>query len=589
MKTQLIRTHHRRLPWSIAALSVVCALTSAQPFFLCNTAFAEPSSSSSQPSSTDESIQWTLEDFNITEDPELGKCIGGRMNINHPATPGHAAYTENVAMEGFSEKGFAKLKKTRHVVIPEGIQAIKATAFIGRTSGKPDNFIDTLVLPKSLKVIEYGAFGYNTIKGTLVIPKNVVSLHSTAFIGNQIEKVVFEGIIDEKGKLNESDNQPYYLAGIGSRVFQKNKIKEIVVPGNLGDFNFRFDKPDTNNPNPDPGPFDNQQLGTTTIEVGEKFEYPITIQQAGNKQEKITYYGGFKENGRPTLISGSSYFKLKDGAFVAQKPGTIDGQMLVFDIRGGETSPIAMCAFTYEILPKGSLCTVTFKNDDAVLSSVRVRKGQSIAKGAVNGGVMPANPKKEGRTFMGWNTKPDGTGEAFSNATPVTSTITVYAQFDKPADAKKKETDPRVGTLYRLYNPYTHEHFFTAETTENDNLVRLGWKSEGGVGYIYKHAEQGGVYRLYNPTTGEHHYTMKEDEVAACVKDGWKNEGVKWFSAQNKEVTLNKLYSMYNPYEKKFYHHYTADAKEIEQMVKAGWRKEEVKWCTLPVSYIIKK
>ena len=155
--------------------------------------------------------------------------------------------------------------------------------------------------------------------------------------------------------------------------------------------------------------------------------------------------------------------------------------------------------------------------------------------------------------------------------------------------SKDKQDDPNVHVLYRLYNPYTHEHFFTAETVENDNLVRLGWKSEGGVGYIYKHAEKGGVYRLYNPTTGEHHYTMNEDEVAKCVKAGWKNEGVKWFSAQNKDVTLNKLYSMYNPYEKKFYHHYTADAKEIEQMVKDGWRKEEVKWCTLPVSYIIKK
>ena len=150
--------------------------------------------------------------------------------------------------------------------------------------------------------------------------------------------------------------------------------------------------------------------------------------------------------------------------------------------------------------------------------------------------------------------------------------------------SKDKQDDPNVHVLYRLYNPYTHEHFFTAETTENDNLVRLGWKSEGGVGYIYKHAEKGGVYRLYNPTTGEHHYTMNEDEVALCVKDGWKNEGVKWFSAQNKDVTLNKLYSMYNPYVKKFYHHYTADADEIAKMVKAGWRKEEVKWCTLPVS-----
>ena len=167
-----------------------------------------------------------------------------------------------------------------------------------------------------------------------------------------------------------------------------------------------------------------------------------------------------------------------------------------------------------------------------------------------------------------------------------TQQVVTFVLKKKAGDEKQ---EPKVSPLYRLYNPYTHEHFFTAETTENDNLVRLGWKSEGGVGYIYKHAEKGGVYRLYNPTTGEHHYTMNEGEVATCVKAGWKNEGVKWFSAQDKEVTLNKLYSMYNPYEKKFYHHYTADAKEIEQMVKAGWRKEEVKWCTLPVSYIIKK
>ena len=167
-----------------------------------------------------------------------------------------------------------------------------------------------------------------------------------------------------------------------------------------------------------------------------------------------------------------------------------------------------------------------------------------------------------------------------------TQQVVTFVLKKKAGDEKQ---EPQVAPLYRLYNPYTHEHFFTAETVENDNLVRLGWKGEGGVGYIYKHAEKGGVYRLYNPTTGEHHYTMNEDEVVACVKAGWKNEGVKWFSAQDKDVTLNKLYSMYNPYEKKFYHHYTADAKEIEQMVKAGWRKEEVKWCTLPVSYIIKK
>ena len=259
-----------------------------------------------------------------------------------------------------------------------------------------------------------------------------------------------------------------------------------------------------------------------------------------------------------------------DGSGIWLKPGTY----------------VAMPAYNVTLYAqwKSNAYTVTFKNGAEKYASVKVEKDKAIDTDSLEDQSMPQDPVKEGYTFKGWNTKEDGKGDVFSGRTVVKQNETVYAQFEKVT-----EEEPQVGPLYRLYNPYTHEHFFTAETVENDNLVRLGWKSEGGVGYIYKHAEKGGVYRLYNPTTGEHHYTMNEDEVATCVKAGWKNEGVKWFSAQDKDVTLNKLYSMYNPYEKKFYHHYTADAKEIAQMVKAGWRKEEVKWCTLPVSYIIKK
>ncbi len=132
--------------------------------------------------------------------------------------------------------------------------------------------------------------------------------------------------------------------------------------------------------------------------------------------------------------------------------------------------------------------------------------------------------------------------------------------------------------MYRLYNPYTHEHLFTTDAAEKDNLVSLGWKFEGITGKVYMHGEKGGVYRLYNPNTGEHHYTTKQDEVAACVKAGWRNEGVKFFSVLDEDKQTVGMVSMYNPYEKKFYHHYTSDADEIAKMVKDGWRKEEIKW-----------
>lgn len=44
-------------------------------------------------------------------------------------------------------------------------------------------------------------------------------------------------------------------------------------------------------------------------------------------------------------------------------------------------------------------------------------------------GTFPADPSRSGYVFQGWNTKADGTGDAFSNATAVTEDVTVYAQW----------------------------------------------------------------------------------------------------------------------------------------------------------------
>lgn len=44
-------------------------------------------------------------------------------------------------------------------------------------------------------------------------------------------------------------------------------------------------------------------------------------------------------------------------------------------------------------------------------------------------GAFPADPSRSGYVFQGWNTKADGTGDAFSNATAVTKDVTVYAQW----------------------------------------------------------------------------------------------------------------------------------------------------------------
>lgn len=380
---------------------------------------AQRNSSASNNTTADQNdMTWTRDDFNISAD---GKIIG-LTGINK--TDGYP---------GLNANGIAKLKKNPHIVIPDGVEVILKDAFLGQLD-QPGNkyktnesYIEGVTLPKSLKLIEYGAFAWNKIKGTVVIPKSVVSIHAGAFISNQIERVVFEGIIDGKGKLKESDSDPYYVAGIGSKAFQGNRITDIVVPSNFADMKLRFDNTKPNDP--DLGPFDNQEYDTTTIEVGEAFTSPLTIHQAGNKQEKIGGMGGFMENDTPTLIAHSSYFDSQNGTYVAKKTGTIQGQWILYDVRNGINSPIGTLHFTYDILPKGSLCTVTFNNERTVIAKVRVKKGQTITKGAVNNGQMPSDPTKASFTFMGWNTAADGSGTAFSADTAVTKDLNVYAYF----------------------------------------------------------------------------------------------------------------------------------------------------------------
>lgn len=77
--------------------------------------------------------------------------------------------------------------------------------------------------------------------------------------------------------------------------------------------------------------------------------------------------------------------------------------------------------------------TVTF-NVDGTTQEVVVEEGSAI------GDKLPANPTKDGYTFVGWNTKADGTGDAVTNETVVTADMTVYAVFQKNGEPPKPET-----------------------------------------------------------------------------------------------------------------------------------------------------
>ncbi|MDO4537882.1 MAG: hypothetical protein Q4B54_06955 [Coriobacteriales bacterium] len=127
------------------------------------------------------------------------------------------------------------------------------------------------------------------------------------------------------------------------------------------------------------------------------------------------------------------------------------------------------------------------------------------------------------------------------------------------------------GSMHRLYNPNSGEHFYTASRVERDRLQSVGWSYERVAWEAPDSGED--VYRLYNPNGGDHHYTTSAGERDLLVAEGWSNEGSGWKSGGGVAV-----YRLYNPSAATGAHHYTTSAGERDLLVAAGWSNEGVGW-----------
>ena len=84
---------------------------------------------------------------------------------------------------------------------------------------------------------------------------------------------------------------------------------------------------------------------------------------------------------------------------------------------------------------------ITFMNGDTKITTIKAALGGTIGELAnetvvtrdavLTGVTMPDDPVKEGYTFIGWNTKPDGSGESFTKDSIIKCTMPVYAIFTK--------------------------------------------------------------------------------------------------------------------------------------------------------------
>ena len=133
---------------------------------------------------------------------------------------------------------------------------------------------------------------------------------------------------------------------------------------------------------------------------------------------------------------------------------------------------------------------------------------------------------------------------------------------------------PTTQQMWRLYNPYTGEHLYTADGNEYASLGKIGWRQEG-VAWLAPASSGDPVWRLYNPYSGDHHYTMNIDEYAELGHIGWVQEGVAWRSAGKDGAPV---YRLFNPYETVGTHHYTTSKPEYDTLANVGWVQEGVAW-----------
>lgn len=126
--------------------------------------------------------------------------------------------------------------------------------------------------------------------------------------------------------------------------------------------------------------------------------------------------------------------------------------------------------------------------------------------------------------------------------------------------------------MYRLYNPNSGEHFYTASLEERDTLTGYGWNYEG-VAWSSPKVSNVPIYRLFNPNTGDHHYTGSDEEKDNLVNVGWNYEGVGWYSDEN---LGRPIYRLFNPNATTGSHHYTTSAVERDNLVNVGWNYEGI-------------
>lgn len=95
-----------------------------------------------------------------------------------------------------------------------------------------------------------------------------------------------------------------------------------------------------------------------------------------------------------------------------------------------------------------------------------------------------------------------------------------YYDYEQKAWIAPADGYPGATPFYRLYNPITQDHFYTADYNERSYAIsQCGYYGEGNEGYVYTSPSSSTVpiYRLVQPDTTDHFYTINYDEVNYAI------------------------------------------------------------------------
>ena len=302
---------------------------------------------------------------------------------------------------------------------------------------------------------------------------------------------------------------------------------------------------------------------------------------------KITF-----ENGKINVVSDKSADNIKvhvetDGKAAKGVTVAYDGTSVTTDASGnavfysdrGITDSNGKVTLVDPSTGEKRIVTVTDENRKPLKGAeVQIKNGRIVVTNPITKDIIVKVTDGDNKAKKGVGVAVIGAKGTISSGN--TDANGEYKSSSKSSDSGNKDSgdSDEVGTqvMYRLYNKWTGEHFYTADKDEQKNLVKVGWTDEG-TGWIAPTKSNTPVYRLYNSYVegGDHHYTMSKDERDACVKAGWTDEGIGWYSDDNKTVAL---YRQYNPYAVSGLHNYTTNINERYNVVAAGWTDEGLAW-----------